>query len=150
MTYQRILVAVDDSPASLDAARAAVALAVVHGAAVRAIAVTPGPMPTPGIRTDASRTAERLAAGGRSVLAWVADLAADEGVACDTSLRDGDPFRRILDEADAWDADLIVMGRSDRRGPSSPYLGSETAHVLEFTDRPVLVVPQPRRPVTGA
>ena len=76
----------------------------------------------------------------------MADLASAQGIECETLLRAGDPFRMILDEADRWDADLIVMGRSDRRGPSSPYLGSETAHVLEFTDRPVLVVPQPERP----
>ncbi len=145
MTYHRILVAVDDSPASLDAARAAVTLAAVHGAAVRALTVTRRPIPQQASGIEAIRTAERLAAGGRSVLAWVADLASAQGIECETLLRTGDPFRMILDEADRWDADLIVMGRSDRRGPSSPYLGSETAHVLEFTDRPVLVVPQPER-----
>ncbi len=145
MTYRRILVAVDDSPASLDAARAAVALAVVHRAAVRAITVTRSPIPEQVSGRDRALTVERLEAGGRSVLAWVADLSSAQGVECDTVLRSGDPFRQVLAEADGWDADLIVMGRSDRRGPSSPYLGSETAHVLEFTDRPVLVVPQPER-----
>ncbi len=145
MSYRRILVAVDDSPASLDAARAAVALAAVHGSAVRAITVTRSPIPEQVSGHDRARTVERLEAGGRSVLAWVADLSSAQGVECDTVLRSGDPFRQVLAEADRWDADLIVMGRSDRRGPSSPYLGSETAHVLEFTDRPVLVVPQPER-----
>jgi len=142
MSFQQILVAVDDSPAGLAAARAAVDLAADLGATVRAITVLRDHVLTGAIGGEPANTERRLAAGGRSLLAWVVDLASARGVSCDTVEQDGDPFRRILDEADAWDADLIVMGRSDRRGPSSPYLGSETAHVLEFTDRPVLVVPR--------
>jgi hypothetical protein len=45
-------------------------------------------------------------------------------------------------QARFWPADLVVMGRSDRHGPSSPYLGGVTEHVLEFANCPVLVVPQ--------
>lgn len=141
MNYQRILAAVDDSPAGLDAARAAIRLAGAHGATVRAVTVVRDHALAARLGSTAADTELRLAAGGRSVLAWTAELAAAAHVTCETVARDGEPFRRILEEADAWNADLIVMGRSDRRGPSSPYLGSETAHVLEFTDRPVLVVP---------
>ena len=50
-------------------------------------------------------------------------------------------FEAILDAARQWNADLIVMGRSDERGPGRPYVGSQTEHVLEFTEVPVLVVP---------
>ena len=141
MNYQRILVAVDDSPAGLNAARAAVDLAVVHAATVRAITVVRDHALAGALGGTPASTEQRLAAGGRSVLAWVATLADAAHVTLEPVERDGEPFRRILDEADNWEADLVVMGRSDRRGPSSPYLGSETAHVLEFTDRPVLVVP---------
>jgi hypothetical protein len=34
-----------------------------------------------------------------------------------------------------------VIGRTGRRGPASPLLGSLAAHVLEFAERPVLVTP---------
>ena len=142
MSYRRILVAVDDSPAALDAARAAIDLAADHGAAVRAISVLRDHTVELAIGGETSNTQRRLTASAQSVLAWVAELAAARDVECDTVERDGEPFRQILDEADAWAAELIVIGRSDRRGPSSPYLGSETAHVLEFSDRPVLVVPR--------
>jgi nucleotide-binding universal stress UspA family protein len=94
------------------------------------------------IGAQASDTAQRVAAGAHSVLSWVAELAAGRGVPATVVARDGEPSRRILEEAEAWGAELIVMGRSDRRGPSSPYLGSETAHVLEFSERPVLVIPR--------
>jgi nucleotide-binding universal stress UspA family protein len=142
MSFQRILVAVDDSAPGLDAARTAVDLAAAHGATVRAVTVVRDHVLARALGAAPANAEQRLADVGRSVLVWVAELAAAAGVACETVERDGEPFRCILDEADTWDADLIVMGRSDRSGPSSPYLGSETAHVLEFTDRPVLVVPR--------
>ena len=144
MSYRRILVAVDDSPAGLSAARAAIEVAAGSGASVRAVTVLRDHALAGALRPEPVSAAARLAAGGRSVLTWVAEQATARAVECDTVERDGEPARQILEEAEDWGADLIVMGRSDRRGPSSPYLGSETAHVLEFTDRPVLVVP--RRP----
>lgn len=149
MTIDRVLVAVDDSPAALVAARIAIDLARDWHATVRAVSV---------VRTDhlveaadarqlaLTDAVARLARDARAVLRWVEALGAEHDVVVETSRREAeDPFRVILDEAQTWDADLIVMGRSDRRGPTSPYIGSETAHVLEFADRPVLVVPRRRR-----
>jgi nucleotide-binding universal stress UspA family protein len=57
----------------------------------------------------------------------------------------GEPARHILTEARGWPADLIVIGKSGGRQLGEPYVGSQTAHVLEFADRPVLVVPPPVR-----
>jgi nucleotide-binding universal stress UspA family protein len=150
MTYQRILVAVDDSPAGLDAVRATIDLAGAQGAIIRAVTVVRDHALAGALGGPPADAEERLAAGGRSVLAWVTELATAANVPCETVARDGEPFRRILEEADTWEADLIVMGRSDRRGPSSPYVGSETAQVLEFTRRPVLVVPRGPRGDDGA
>lgn len=47
----------------------------------------------------------------------------------------------ILDDARAWKADIVIMGRTGRTGPGRALLGSEAERVLEFTDRPVLIVP---------
>ena len=146
MTYRRVLVAVDDSPAGLGAARAAVELAAGWGAEVRAITVLRDHTLERAIGGASGDAAARYAAGARSVLAWAVALASSRGVQCTTVVAEGEPFRKILEEADSWGADLVVMGRSDRRGPSSPYLGSETAHVLEFSERPVLVIPRAEAP----
>lgn len=72
----------------------------------------------------------------------LAKLARKAGVTTTATTTDGGhPFEILLAVAHEWNADLIVMGRSDNRRPGVPYVGSQTEHLLEFTDTPVLVVP---------
>jgi nucleotide-binding universal stress UspA family protein len=120
----RILVAVDDSAPSLAAAEYAIDLVRTHPAVLRfAMAVEPG--------RDA-----------QAVLNHVRTLATNAGVESTTGTCNGaPPFDALLAEARRWNADLIVMGRSDMRRPGRRYVGSQTEHVLEFTEVPVLVVP---------
>lgn len=128
---KRVLIAIDDSAASFAAARTAARLVLGSEAQLRLLTVVDGGA------ADAAVRAQPL-------LDHVAGEVAAAGVpraSIDTVVRRGEPFRRILDEAAAWSADLIVMAVSNRHGLRSPYVGSETEHVLEFTDRPVLVVP---------
>ncbi len=140
----RILAAVDDSPAALTAARAAIDLAVRLGARVRAVNVL-----RDGALGDAfeavsgdTRVRERRGVAAASVLGHVARLARRSGVEVETCQLHGDPARRILAEARTWHADLVVIGRSEQeRRAGAPYVGGETAHVLEFAEQPVLVVP---------
>ncbi|MDH5237972.1 MAG: universal stress protein, partial [Acidimicrobiia bacterium] len=65
-----------------------------------------------------------------------------------TTADGGHPFEVLLAVAEEWQADLIVMGRSDNRRPGVPYVGSQTEHLLEFTPIPVLVVPSPSAEIT--
>lgn len=126
---ERVLIAVDDSTESLEAARTGARIAAGWGARVRVIHVVPA--------GAAHADAQRL-------LDFVAREARRRGMAperVETFVREGEAFRRILDEARTWPADLIVMAVSNRVGLRSPYVGSETEHVLEFTECPVLVVP---------
>jgi nucleotide-binding universal stress UspA family protein len=51
-------------------------------------------------------------------------------------------YEALLDAALARNADLVVMGRSDKRASGRPYVGSQTEHLLEFTHVPVVVVPE--------
>jgi nucleotide-binding universal stress UspA family protein len=146
---RRVLVAVDDSPASLAAARAAVELAAGWHASLRAVSVV-------GDHAVAERLAAVVApAGGESlerrraraasaVLRHVERLAERSGVPIETLLREGSPAAVILDEARRWAADLLVLGRSDRHAAGEPAIGSQTRQVLEFAEEPVLVVPRGR------
>jgi nucleotide-binding universal stress UspA family protein len=80
-----------------------------------------------------------------AILRHVEALAMTAGVTATVSTvpDGGRAFEALLDVAHEWQADLIVMGRSDKRRPGGPYVGSQTEHLLEFTDIPVLVVPGP-------
>jgi nucleotide-binding universal stress UspA family protein len=122
---RRILVAVDDSAPALAAARFAIELAQRLSAELGVVTIAE-PGHDPG-----------------AILRHVADLAQAAGVSPTvTAIRDGDlPFESVLDEARAWNSDLVVMGRSDKRPTGRPYVGSQTEHLLEFTDVPVVVVP---------
>ena len=126
---QRIIVAVDDSAAGLAAASAAVEFAGDQAAALCFVTVRePGIDPTP-IFDHADKLARRAGFEARSIV-----------------LEHGPPFEAVLSEAHRQQADLIVMGRSDKQRPGAPHVGSQTGHVLEFTDIPVLVIPTPHAP----
>jgi nucleotide-binding universal stress UspA family protein len=146
----RILLAVDDSPGSLAAARAAIELAAPLGARIRAVHVLRDHVLSSALQAATGRpdAGERLDVAASSVLDHVALLARKAGVDLERALVEGEPARGILAQARAWPADLIVIGKSDQqRRAGAPYVGSETANVLEFAEQPVLVVapPQPAR-----
>ena len=125
---ERILVAVDDSVPALAAAQFGIDLAKSFSAELRLVTVVePDRDPEPILR--------HLLA-----LAEAADVTATAA-----TLDDGnEPFVPVLRAADDWRADLIVMGRSDKRRTGRPYVGSQTEHLLEFTSVPVVVVPEAR------
>lgn len=147
---RRLLLAVDDSPDSLTAARLAVALARDLGARLRVVHVlvdhelSVALTEATGLRHEAA--AELVPS---SVLGRVAALAGQAGVAVETAMLDGPVGEAVLADARTWAADLVVLGRSRRPASGEPYVGAQTRHVLEFADLPVLVVPAPpsRHPV---
>ncbi|HWS46462.1 MAG TPA: universal stress protein [Acidimicrobiia bacterium] len=91
---------------------------------------------------DGHGSGERLVGAGEALLARVTTLAAEAGVEVERIVDQGEPFERILERARAIRPDMIVMGRTGRRGPGRALVGSEVEHVLEFTEWPVLVVPE--------
>ena len=57
-------------------------------------------------------------------------------------VRQGGVYQEILDEAQTWGADLIIMSakRSSRGAVRSYFLGSHTGHVVRYAECSVLVV----------
>jgi nucleotide-binding universal stress UspA family protein len=140
----RILLAVDDSPASLAAVRLTSALAaalharlrVVHvavdhelGAALRRASANPHPT-------------ARVLEGQQALLTRLSTLAGEFGVEVEVGQLTGDVAPALLLDARRWGADLIVIGRS-ARSTGDPYVGSHARQVLEFAELPVVVVPPP-------
>lgn len=56
-------------------------------------------------------------------------------------VRSGDPASTIVHEAQAWDADLVVVGTHGRRGAARMFLGSVAETVLRNAPCAVLVIP---------
>lgn len=139
----RILLAVNDSPAGLAAARAAIHFAKQAGGQVRAVHVLGEPGDRAGLRRGSPRVEvdDRRAGDSASALDYVVGLAGHAGVAVEALTLHGQPARAILDQASAWGADVIVLGRSGVRHVGQPFVGSQVLHVLEFAEVPVLVVP---------
>ncbi|HSE72616.1 MAG TPA: universal stress protein [Nocardioidaceae bacterium] len=143
--FTRILVGVDDSPAAMAAARLAIRVAASSGGCIRFVNVL-----SDGELTQAltlmqhdGGLQERRSAAAAGLLRHVAGEADRAGVPADTVSLNGQPAAILLAQARDWAADLVVLGRADVRGPGHPFVGTVTRHVLEFSERPVLVVPRP-------
>jgi nucleotide-binding universal stress UspA family protein len=86
-----------------------------------------------------------MAKSGRDILEKAAAAVAEAGLETDTKLIEiNTPGRRIpeviAEEADAWPADLIVVGTHGRRGLSHVFLGSVAEGIVRVSAKPVLLI----------
>lgn len=145
--FKRIMVAVDASPTGELALETAIRLAgenqgrlrIVH--AVDATGVAAAGIEFP-VVVDVS---EGLVKAGDALLGRAENLAGAAGVAVETALLRIDVLGKriaeaIADDANAWPADLIVVGTHGRRGMSRVFLGSVAEGVARVATRPVLLV----------
>jgi nucleotide-binding universal stress UspA family protein len=140
---ERVLLAVDDSPQSLAAARLAIELAARWHLRLRAVHVSADHILATALEAATGRPAAevRRQLAATTVLARVTAAARLAGVEVETEVLAGNVGQAVLDEAREWSADLVVVGKTNRPAHGDPYVGSQTRHVLEFADQPVLVVP---------
>jgi nucleotide-binding universal stress UspA family protein len=142
---ERVLLCVDGSPAALAASRLTVELALGWGAQVRAIYVVQDSVIAEAIdAASAGRlppAEQRLEIAASGLLAHVVNLGRARGIEIEPVRRLGEPLREILREARAYRPDVVVIGLAGRRGSAPTVIGSVTAHLLEFTEWPVIVVP---------
>jgi nucleotide-binding universal stress UspA family protein len=68
------------------------------------------------------------------------ELIAEPGLTVETAVREGDPRSVIVDEADAWPADLIVLGSHGRTGLKRLLLGSVAQSVVAHAHCSVEIV----------
>jgi nucleotide-binding universal stress UspA family protein len=137
---ERILIATDGSPASVEAVHFGLELAADEGAAVTFVHVIPASdvLPT-GAYIGAAVT--HVATDRDYVSLEEAEaLAAEHGVEAHSKLLRGSPADEIVAFADSLGADLIVIGSRGRGSFASTLLGSVSRGVLAETRRPVLVV----------
>ncbi|MBT1002537.1 universal stress protein [Paenarthrobacter sp. DKR-5] len=137
-----VLVAVNDSRAAFRAAEVAVDYARRLGARLRVVTVQdPAALVKHPGAIDPATLARHTGLAADAAHSHVAALAAGAGVEASFVQRSGRVAAEILAEARAVEASLIVIALVDRPGAATPYIGSHTLRVLEFSSVPVLVVP---------
>lgn len=85
---------------------------------------------------------DTLREGGQSLLNKAVAAAQAQGLAAESRLAEimtGSPGPTIVEEAEKYGADLIVMGTHGRRGLSRVLLGSDAATVIGQARVPVLL-----------
>jgi nucleotide-binding universal stress UspA family protein len=145
--YARILVAVDGSPGSARAVAHAIALSKAFGAVLRVLHVVDmGWLALgPELAVDTQRLAAARRAEGERTVTAALETARAAGVPVETSLVEtGAPGQRvasqIVQEAQAWPADLLVLGTHGRSGAERLLLGSVAEGVARRASVPVLLV----------
>jgi nucleotide-binding universal stress UspA family protein len=150
--YRNILLPIDGSPLSLNAARHGIGLAKALQARVTAIMVTTPwalqfarevAVVVPGVLPPENEYDLRTEAAACSCLRLVTNEALRVGVTSRAlHVRHRDPYVAILETAHKKGCDLIVMASHGRRGLADMLLGSETRKVLTHGDIPVLIYRQ--------
>lgn len=148
---KKVLIAIDYNPTSQEVAEKGYALARRMGAEVCLVHVM-SEVAHYGMRYPTFMGYEGFDAGSvdidianemRSItedyLRTAAKHLNDESV--ETKLLEGDAARGILDYADQWGADLIVMGTHSHSVLEKLFMGTVASSILEKTKIPVYVVP---------
>ncbi len=150
--YQRILVPVDGGPPAFHALDHAIAIAREQGARLMLVSVLDeGVADYRGAEVGwvgSERLHEELAAQARAALERAGERvrSADPGLAAETEILEapkGEIWKRILEFAGEWGADLLVVGTHGRQGLDRVLLGSVSEALVRHGRLPVLVVPAP-------
>ncbi len=148
---RRILVAVDGSSASMLAGRWAIEIAEIFKGSVHLVSVLADEGRHRHIGGDDAGTEaarERVRVGLEHAQRYLERLGTNRGVSMERTLVTDSmhpPFEAILSIERSWRADVVFIGRTSRAGPGRALLGSQTEHVLEFSEVPVVGVPAPRK-----
>lgn len=144
--YQRILVPVDGSPTSVKGVEEATKLATLTGASLRlfhCVEMSDIALGFDAYAANANDSFSLVREAGQRILEQAAARVASAGVAVDTFICDraGEVVADlVIEQAKAWEADLIVIGTHGRRGVGRLLLGSTAEEVIRRSSVPVLLV----------
>ena len=143
----RLVVAADGTAASDLAVDLAAAVRWPDGSRVHIVGVTDGDLPSPAEPDLAAEAGRSTAREAPSPAVTAVELAAERlrraGVEAVPAVRGGDPADTIVDEVEAVDADLVIVGTRDQGRVRSLLAGSVAAGVLDRAPCPVLVARRP-------
>jgi nucleotide-binding universal stress UspA family protein len=135
------------APASVRAIRLAATLATAGGGRILLVHATPpmqysamytGPVSVP------SQVIEEIHSRARDTSLAALEILADQycqGIDVDYAVRPGVALNVVLEEAERYKADLIVMAASGRSRVTRFFVGSTADRVIRQANCPVLVIP---------
>ena len=145
--YKRIMVATDGSHLSQKAVDSAIEMAVQVKAELLAVNVVPHYIQTyfegsfAVSDVDSKKIEEQWVQTAQKVLDKVEVQAKAKGVVTGTKVVKSDDIAHgLMDQANHYKADLIIMASHGRKGIKRLLLGSETLAVLTHAKTPVLVL----------
>lgn len=140
MSYQKILITVDDGPSAEKVASEGFRLCKQLNAEIAllsivdsVILVTNGAI-TPREMTDMTKNDFK-----KSHRLLIDKIFKDYKVW--TFIEEGTPYEKILKVAEEWQADLIVLGTHGRTGLSHLLMGSVAEKVIRHSTKPLFIVP---------
>lgn len=140
MSFSRILIAVDGSATSLDAARTGFDLAAALSAQVTTLYAVEPPVPYSGEIGLPADELLQVASRDDEIVAEALRRAAHIPEGTTHLVRVGHPADVIVHVARDWPANLIVIGSHGRSGLGRVLLGSVAESVVRRAPCPVLVV----------
>jgi len=143
--YRKILVPLDGSETSLLGLGEAIRLAKSLQSTLRLLHVVHDFLVAAGYggADYANQLRSDQLARGEEILKRAADIARNQQLQVETRLVEtpaGEVGGAIVDEAESWAADLIVLGTHGRRGLHRLVMGSDAELVVRSTPVPVLLV----------
>lgn len=143
--YKKILLPVDGSETSLLGLAEAIRLAKDQKAALRLLHVVHDFLVAGGhgAAVYTSQLRKDLREHGEAILKDAAAIARQQGVDAETMLVEtpgGWVGAMIVEEAERWPADVMVLGTHGRRGIRRLVMGSDAEYVVRTTPVPVLLV----------
>ena len=149
--YQKILVPVDGSDTSLLGLNEAIRLAKNQKGALRLLHVVHDFLVAGGhgAAVYTSELRKELRERGEQILKDAAGVAHWQGVEPESRMVEtpgGSVGAMIVEEAEKWPADLIVLGTHGRRGIRRLVMGSDAEYVVRTTPVPVMLVRETKAP----
>lgn len=140
----KVLVAIDGSEHSELAVRTVESRPWPNGTVVRVLSVVaatlPPPPPPAWSSLDFESYRSQQTAEANALVQRAAGSLSSAGLQSETAVRTGDPRIAIVEEAEEWSADLIVMGSRGLTGVKSWLLGSVAQKVVRYAPCSVEVV----------
>jgi nucleotide-binding universal stress UspA family protein len=146
---QRIFAAIDFSPSSDEALRQAAERAAAAHGKLAVCHIVPNELRSNLLfpqftERESMAVPVEVERAGEAVLKRVGEIVGRTRADVEIIADHGSPYAEILRRAEAWKADLIVVGSHGMTAADGILLGSVTAKVIRYAHSPVLVARKPR------